>query len=103
MPMPPAYDEDPTVPANWNLPARSQLSQSQPYMPMDVSRSRDEEEYKYRGSSGARYKYDLSDPIDRIMYQTDPIARLGDRTFGSSSPDAQMDRRMGERGGGIKW
>ena len=56
-------------------------------------------EYKYEGSSGARYKYDLSDPSDRIDYSMDYDAQMNDKL--SVSPDRDLDRQMGQFGGGI--
>ena len=56
-------------------------------------------EYKYEGSSGARYKYDLSDPSDRIDYSVDVDAQMQDKM--SVSPDRDLDRQMGQYGGGI--
>lgn len=56
------------------------------------------EEYKYQGSSGAKYKYDLSKPMDKLNYETDSMQQMKD----SYNPDAriQMDRDMGQYGGG---
>ncbi|WP_201353737.1 hypothetical protein [Hydrogenimonas urashimensis] len=56
-------------------------------------------EYKYEGSSGAHYKYDLSDPSDRIEYSTDLDAQMNDKM--SVSPNRDLDRQMGQFGGGI--
>jgi tetratricopeptide (TPR) repeat protein len=54
--------------------------------------------YKYRGLSGTKYKYDLSNPSDRIMYKVDPSAQIMD----SVNPLVKMDRSMGQYGGGSK-
>jgi hypothetical protein len=50
----------------------------------------------YQGSSGAQYRYDLSNPGDQLMYSVDPGAQLND----SINPNVQLDRSLGEYGGG---
>ena len=55
------------------------------------------DEQTYESSSGNKYKYDLSDPSDRLDYSVDIGAQLDD----SVDPSVGMDRDMGEYGGGI--
>jgi hypothetical protein len=50
----------------------------------------------YVGSSGQKYKYDLSNPIDRHNYSTD----LGAQHNDSTNLNRQMDTGMGQYGGG---
>lgn len=52
----------------------------------------------YRGNSGARYQYDLSDPNDLIQYSFDVDAQLRD----SIDPRVEIDRFAGQYGGGIE-
>jgi len=63
--------------------------------------SNGESEYKYEGYSGQRYKYDLSDPSDRLEYQVDPEAQMMDRI--NPSPLIELDRNSGQYGGGAEW
>ena len=51
----------------------------------------------YESSSGNHYKYDLSDPSDRLEYSVDVGAQLDD----SVNPSVGLDRSLGEYGGGI--
>ena len=57
----------------------------------------DNNEKTYESSSGNKYKYDLSDPSDRLDYSVDPGGRRDDRI----NPSVGLDRSMGEYGGGI--
>ena len=52
---------------------------------------------RYLGSSGSRYRYDLSNPFDRSIYSTDVGAQIND-TFSS---DRLLDQGQGQFGGGI--
>ena len=52
----------------------------------------------YRGSSGARYHYDLSNPGDQVRYSVDVGAQVRD----SVDPRVQLDRDMGQYGGGVE-
>jgi len=52
---------------------------------------------RYLGSSGSRYKYDLSSPFDRMEYSTDIGSQIND-TFSS---DKFLDQGQGQFGGGI--
>ena len=56
------------------------------------------EDYKYQGSSGAKYKYDLSNDIDRMKYDMDESAKIKDSI--NADPRIEMDRDMGQYGGG---
>jgi hypothetical protein len=56
-------------------------------------------EYPYQSSTGTRYKYDLSNPSDQIRYEVDPGAQLRD----SINPKVQIDRGLGQHGGGSKF
>ncbi len=50
----------------------------------------------YQGSSRQKYKYDLSNPVDRFNYSGDLAAQHRD----STNLNVQMDRGMGQHGGG---
>lgn len=54
---------------------------------------------EYRGMSGARYQYDLSNPGDRVRYTVDPQAQLRDSI--SVDPRRGIDQNLGQTGGGI--
>jgi hypothetical protein len=58
-------------------------------------------EYRYEGFSGTRYKYDLSNPLDRMEYQMDLDAQMQDKI--NPNPGIQMDRSFGQFGGGAEW
>lgn len=53
----------------------------------------------YQGSSGNKYQYDLSKPMDRIGYDTDPSAQIRDKL--NVNPTRSLDFNMGQNGGGI--
>ena len=55
-------------------------------------------EYPYVSTTGTRYKYDLSKPCDRIKYGVDPGAQIHD----SINPNVEIDRELGQYGGGSK-
>ena len=55
------------------------------------------DEQTYESSSGNKYKYDLSDPSDRNGYSVDVGAQMDD----SLDPSVDLDRGIGEYGGGI--
>lgn len=48
---------------------------------------------------GTRYQYDLSDPTDRVSYSIDLDAQMRDKL--SVDPNRNLDRNMGQVGGGI--
>jgi len=52
----------------------------------------------YEGPSGKRYEYDLSDPVDQIMYEVDPAAKIRDSV--DPDPRRDLDRDLGRPGGG---
>jgi hypothetical protein len=52
----------------------------------------------YQGSSGALYRYDLSNPGDQLRYSVDPGAQLRD----SVDPRVGIDRSLGQYGGGVE-
>ncbi|MCW5766514.1 MAG: hypothetical protein KIT68_11130 [Phycisphaeraceae bacterium] len=58
---------------------------------------------RYRGYSGTQYKYDLSKPVDRIMYSVDPNAQIMDSILKPTQPGVALDASMGQRGGGVKY
>jgi len=58
----------------------------------------EDDEYKYRSMSGTKYKYDLSNPSDRIRYEVDPASQIRD----SVNSRVKIDRSMGQYGGGAK-
>ncbi len=57
--------------------------------------------YKYKSSTGTRYQYDLNDAGDKIDYQLDPDAQMRDRL--SVDPAREIDRGLGQYGGGIEF
>ncbi len=57
--------------------------------------------YKYKSSTGNRYKYDLSKPGDKIRYETDPGAQLRDSIYMPINPSTDIDRGLGQYGGGL--
>ena len=59
-------------------------------------------EYKYRGSSGTRYKYDLSNPGDQIRYELDVGAQIRDEIYMPIKPGVEIDRGLNQWGGGVK-
>jgi hypothetical protein len=59
-----------------------------------------DDDYGYKGISGQKYKYDLSDPVDRFDYKYDRDAQINDRY--NYNQDVEFDRKMGDFGGGIK-
>ena len=54
------------------------------------------QEYPYESYTGTRYKYDLNDPSDKIMYGVDPAAQIRDDV----NPMVDIDRGLGQFGGG---
>ena len=63
---------------------------------------RQQSEYKYRGISGTRYKYDLSRGSDRLRYEMDLDSQLKDKVYGFLKPGVEIDRAQNQYGGGIK-
>ena len=59
-------------------------------------------EYKYKGTTGTKYKYDLSKPGDRIKYSVDPHAQIMDEIYTPIKPGVEIDRSLNQYGGGVK-
>ena len=53
----------------------------------------------YESSTGNRYQYDMSDPGDAVEYSVDVEAQMRDDM--SVNPSREIDRGLGEYGGGI--
>jgi hypothetical protein len=62
------------------------------------AKNKEENEYKYKSLLGNKYKYDLSNPYDKMRYDIDLGAQLKD----GISPMRNLDKGMGQYGGGIK-
>jgi len=54
--------------------------------------------YRYEGSSGKKYQYDLSNQADRLEYNVDPGAQIRDRI--DPDPRKNIDKGLGQHGGG---
>jgi len=72
----------------------------EPYYQQQERKTSEErnKEYPYESNTGTRYKYDLSNPSDRVMYKVDPSAQLNDRI----NPNVKIDRGLGQYGGGAQ-
>ena len=57
--------------------------------------------YKHEGISGQKYKYNLRDPSDEINYSIDLDAQMMDKI--NPNPLINLDRGLGDYGGGAKW
>lgn len=68
----------------------------------DIRDIEEETEYKYEGSSGTRYKYNLSDPDDRLEYETDVDAQTDDEVYMKTRPGVKIDRGLNQYGGGVE-
>ena len=64
--------------------------------------NRDENEYKYKGTSGQEYQYNLSDPMDKLNYDLDLKAKMNDELNAPITPNVDLDRGLGQYGCGIK-
>ena len=53
----------------------------------------------YKSSLGNTYQYDLSNPVDKRKYQSDPKAKLRDRT--TNQYMKALESILGQSGGGI--
>jgi hypothetical protein len=53
----------------------------------------------HQSYTGLNYKYDLSNPADKLMYDVDPAAKVMDGI--NVDPRVNIDRSMGQYGGGI--
>lgn len=58
-------------------------------------------DYNYQGHSGTKYKYDLSNPMDKVQYDIDVNTQMKDK-LNDWKPGVQLDRGMGQYGGGIQ-
>jgi len=67
--------------------------------PAFAYRDYNDDECRYRGSSGTHYEYDLSRPSDQIRYELDLGAQMRDEL--SVDPRRDLDRNLGQYGGGI--
>lgn len=56
--------------------------------------------YRYQGSSGTQYQYDLSKPSDQLRYELDLGAQMRDEL--SVDPRRELDQGLGQYGGGIR-
>jgi len=56
--------------------------------------------YRYQGSSGTQYQYDLSRPADQLRYELDLGAQMRDEL--SVDPRRDLDRDLDQWGGGIR-
>ena len=79
---------------NYNKPKRQNAKISR----QESNRQRNDE-YSNESSTGQRYEYDLSNPADRARYRVDPAAQARDRI----NPRVQLDRNIGQYGGGAEW
>ena len=66
------------------------------------SRAKSEDQPRYQGYSGTKYKYDLSKFEDRIQYNLEPSAKLMDKFTTPFTPGVSMDRYFGQYGAGVK-
>lgn len=54
----------------------------------------------YRGATGTQYQYDLSRPGDQLQYSVNPSAQLRDEM--NVDPRVDLDRSLGQSGGGVR-
>lgn len=71
-----------------------------PTRPGASSRDVEGDDGGYRGTSGKQYQYDLSKPSDQLRYSVDPDAQLHDSI--NIDPRVELDRGLGQYGGGIQ-
>lgn len=55
---------------------------------------------RYESSTGTKYQYDLNRPSDQNRYEVDTGAQMRDQI--NVNPMRDLDRSMGQNGGGIK-
>lgn len=53
----------------------------------------------YESTSGTKYQYDLSNPTDKLSYDTDLDAKMRDSL--NINLNVELDRALGQFGGGI--
>jgi len=63
--------------------------------------SNNQRDNSYQGYSGQKYQYDLNNQADNLRYQLDPNAQIRDEL--NANPKADIDRSLGQRGGGARW
>ncbi len=68
----------------------------------DIRKIEKKMEYKYEGSSGTRYKYDLSKPGDKLKYELDIGAQIKDDIYMPIKPGVEIDRGLNQYGGGVE-
>ena len=68
----------------------------------DIRDIEEKSEYGYEGSSGTRYKYNLSEPDDRMKYKTDIDTQLNDKVYMPTKPGVKIDRGLNQYGGGVE-
>jgi hypothetical protein len=66
----------------------------------DIEKPYNRNDSNYKSSMGNEYQYDLSRPVDRIRYETDYEAQRRDSL--DVRPSRQIDRDLGQTGGGIR-
>ena len=49
-----------------------------------------------------RYQYNLSDPMDKLNYDLDLKAKMNDELYAPITPNVDLDRGLGQYGGGMK-
>lgn len=78
------------------------LAWNDPYNPYgsNMSQSDSSNQYPYKSSSGTQYQYDLSRPSDQLRYEMDLGAQMRDEL--SVNPRRDLDRDLGQYGGGIR-
>jgi len=72
------------------------------YSYSDIRKIEEEREYKYKGTSGTKYKYDLSKPEDKLKYELDVGAQINDKIYMPIKPGVKLDRGLNQYGGGMK-
>ncbi|MBV5336721.1 MAG: hypothetical protein J0653_01570 [Deltaproteobacteria bacterium] len=55
----------------------------------------------HESAMGNQYRYNLAQPVDKIMYDIDPAAKLYDKINIPVTPSVGIDRSLGEHGGGL--
>lgn len=79
---------------NIPIPAQQGYDRNNPY------KTNGDPNYRYRGASGTQYQYDMSNPGDQVRYSVDVNAQMRDSL--NVNPGVDIDRGLGQRGGGIR-
>ena len=58
--------------------------------------------YPYQGPSGQRYKYDMSQPMDRLNYQNDYMSQIQDNLKRPVNPRTMIDNTLMRSGAGLE-